>query len=208
MITPSSRPISNFYPRPLRGGRLLGVVHVRAQIGISIHALCEEGDRWKRSKECAVNLFLSTPSARRATAIAQTDTADGVISIHALCEEGDSMGSGDLPNALNFYPRPLRGGRQAISLFFIRPVYFYPRPLRGGRQLLLFTPFFFIWNFYPRPLRGGRPESGGTVGTVAQFLSTPSARRATRAPGQKSRRFLIFLSTPSARRATCHQLQK
>ena len=33
-----------FNPRPPRGGRLLGVVHVIAKVFISIHALREEGD--------------------------------------------------------------------------------------------------------------------------------------------------------------------
>ena len=35
-------------------------------------------------------------------------------------------------------------------------------------------------NFYPRPPRGGRPLSLGLVFWILSFLSTPSARRATR----------------------------
>ena len=34
-------------------------------------------------------IFLSTPSARRATGKSLMDTEDGFISIHALREEGD-----------------------------------------------------------------------------------------------------------------------
>ena len=78
----------HFYPRPLRGGRLLGVVHVRAQIGISIHALCEEGD--------------PHPDAQ---------VQSGKISIHALCEEGDRHQALCKYHRYYFYPRPLRGGR-------------------------------------------------------------------------------------------------
>ena len=33
--------------------------------------------------------------------------------------------------------------------------------------------------FYPRPPRGGRPKAGCTLMYAAEFLSTPSARRAT-----------------------------
>ena len=35
-------------------------------------------------------------------------------------------------------------------------------------------------NFYPRPPRGGRPLTTIRAGVVPTFLSTPSARRATR----------------------------
>ncbi len=56
-----------FYPRPPRGGRLAQTGQRAAKIRISIHALREEGD--KRHTACigAFDVFLSTPSARRAT---------------------------------------------------------------------------------------------------------------------------------------------
>ena len=79
-------------------------------------------------------------------------------------------------------------------------------------------------NFYPRPPRGGRPGAVTMAAVLGKFLSTPSARRATRGcplsgstseyfyprpprggrPGRCNVRRLvgIFLSTPSARRAT------
>ena len=78
--------------------------------------------------------------------------------------------------------------------------------------------------FYPRPPRGGRHEYLGAANITVQFLSTPSARRATdpRVLLQRARTIsihalreegdhvaqpsqlanLLFLSTPSARRAT------
>ena len=80
---------------------------------ISIHALCEEGDcglrlnigslfdfyprplrGGRRDAQGAVDLdavFLSTPSARRATFCFFGACIILVISIHALCEEGDTM---------------------------------------------------------------------------------------------------------------------
>ena len=79
-------------------------------------------------------------------------------------------------------------------------------------------------NFYPRPPRGGRHAHISIPAPFAQFLSTPSARRATVAgcfdgtdktyfyprPPRGGRhtsvpslsQAWIFLSTPSARRAT------
>ena len=78
-----------FYPRPLRGGRL-GVVVVGGIVdNISIHALCEEGD--------PENVVISKMPE---------------ISIHALCEEGDPKTAKINANSNDFYPRPLRGGRQ------------------------------------------------------------------------------------------------
>ena len=55
---------------------------------ISIHALREEGDA--RSTPAA-QVFLSTPSARRATAVFVGYVSLHRISIHALREEGDLL---------------------------------------------------------------------------------------------------------------------
>ena len=78
----------NFYPRPPRGGRLGGAGVGRSIELISIHALREEGDMATTAAEIASVVFLSTPSARRAT---------GVVG-----ERGGRKG--------DFYPRPPRGG--------------------------------------------------------------------------------------------------
>ena len=56
---------------------------------ISIHALREEGDNGISAKELANKLFLSTPSARRATILWDNFKYFMGISIHALREEGD-----------------------------------------------------------------------------------------------------------------------
>ena len=102
---------------------------------ISIHALREEGDGVGHLYYAAVGIFLSTPSARRATAVApvavvapaeflSTPSArratrrpsvlcrSGNISIHALREEGDKTVRRPPGQTVNFYPRPPRGGRR------------------------------------------------------------------------------------------------
>ena len=83
-------------------------------LSISIHALREEGDcSQSNSMDCA-SVFLSTPSARRATLVQALLVGGGVISIHALREEGDS-GRERHPSAFaDFYPRPPRGGRRRV----------------------------------------------------------------------------------------------
>ena len=58
----------HFYPRPPRGGR---------------------PDRYDASDD--TRKFLSTPSARRATATYDPTTLGSQISIHALREEGDQL---------------------------------------------------------------------------------------------------------------------
>ena len=57
--------------------------------GISIHALREEGDRISKIADALNELFLSTPSARRATETYPAGGGAVYISIHALREEGD-----------------------------------------------------------------------------------------------------------------------
>ena len=57
----------NFYPRPPRGGRRLAKIIGHALNAISIHALREEGDGLLYDYYTLADLFLSTPSARRAT---------------------------------------------------------------------------------------------------------------------------------------------
>ena len=64
------------------------MVELRIKI-ISIHALREEGDAQIEVKVFDDFLFLSTPSARRATGRQTHDHAKSYISIHALREEGD-----------------------------------------------------------------------------------------------------------------------
>ena len=147
---------------------------------ISIHALCEEGDSFSFSNRPVFSSFLSTPSARRATTYktvafnwvkqflstpsARRATIGGLaldprdqISIHALCEEGDSLCQSWKHSECDFYPRPLRGGR--------RPGH----QDQQGSQLISIHALC---------------EEGDLsvihIGDIQlQFLSTPSARRAT-----------------------------
>ena len=98
-------------------------------MAISIHALREEGDEASKFAAQRTKLFLSTPSARRATndhnarikeeQFLSTPSArratflpihqqgiDGVISIHALREEGDAALDHALAGAIQFLSTP------------------------------------------------------------------------------------------------------
>ena len=81
--------LSYFYPRPPRGGRRSLKLHVAALEDISIHALREEGDLSVLQALEWMEIFLSTPSARRATRRLRRSRSLYLISIHALREEGD-----------------------------------------------------------------------------------------------------------------------
>ena len=81
--------ISHFYPRPPRGGRRANAIDKTTNTNISIHALREEGDHLPSFCANSLILFLSTPSARRATSAMYEYGNNTAISIHALREEGD-----------------------------------------------------------------------------------------------------------------------
>ena len=142
-----------FYPRPPRGGRLVEFCQLHQPV-----------------------VFLSTPSARRATRNSYMFTrflrdfyprpprggrhADSVpgadcanISIHALREEGD--------------PTSISGPtlHQVISIHALRE--------EGDRNSYMFTRF--LRDFYPRPPRGGRPHDVVFVGEC-NFISIHALR--------------------------------
>ena len=168
----------NFYPRPPRGGRPAFRDSSTIIKSISIHALREEGDlhfdvicksffaflstpsarratamiwqEWFRDQ------FLSTPSARRATADVVKQRVDFFISIHALREEGDLRLCWPELDPAGISIHALREeGDARCQASTTASKDFYPRPPRGGRR------GWTKWaskssNFYPRPPRGGR----------------------------------------------------
>ena len=138
-------------------GDLLRSVRQDVRNDISIHALREEGDGAGVSVFLIPWLFLSTPSARRATTTPATSA----------------------PMALYFYPRPPRGGRRlrAVNKSGDPSFLSTPSARRATRGMRRGLPD--LRNFYPRPPRGGRRDINGAKLPTLLFLSTPSARRAT-----------------------------
>ena len=104
----------------------------------------------------SIILFLSTPSARRATPFDACMPWSGMISIHALREEGDL-----------YIPYYNAAGEISIHA------------LREEGDTLTVSARIPSTYFYPRPPRGGRREKTGEFIEDKEFLSTPSARRAT-----------------------------
>ena len=148
-------------------------------LAISIHALREEGDFAASPAPCWYRLFLSTPSARRATRSTWMSVLSLPISIHALREEGDLIAHALIAKQNYFYPRPPRGGRRIIPVNAELNRKFLSTP--SARRAT--SPRSFggrIWIISIHALREeGDPCTFPGYTPRALFLSTPSARRAT-----------------------------
>ena len=124
---------------------------------ISIHALREEGDDNMLSTKLESSVFLSTPSARRAThTLAGLNLARG-ISTHALREEGDAeiMGGSVEVAAISTHALREEGDLSPIYILYIKQISIHALREEGDCGLL--SIFNQSRNFYPRPPRGGRP---------------------------------------------------
>ena len=178
-----------FYPRPPRGGR-------RRKVDGHFHAV----------------KFLSTPSARRATAALWRSAADA-RDFYPRPPRGGRRSSGSHCSSFRqyFYPRPPRGGRRRrrrtgavqrkISIHALREEGdqqqadcqkhskrdFYPRPPRGGRLPGISTSAIILSISIHALREEGDSGLSFSASASARFLSTPSARRAT-----KHRRFCLF----------------
>ena len=107
------------------------------------------------------DIFLSTPSARRAT----------------------SSASLAVSSSSNFYPRPPRGGRQVTDVEVESIAKFLSTPSARRATAPIDAALEGHDDFYPRPPRGGRLPLRELEVAVLEFLSTPSARRATECLG-------------------------
>ena len=127
-------PGSHFYPRPPRGGRPLVISDV-SQV-LDFYPRPPRGGRHGRAGGVLLlDLFLSTPSARRAT----------------------SKGASAPRAIFYFYPRPPRGGRPARPVGGILPRNISIHALREEGDSFTTRRSAWSTNFYPRPPRGGRP---------------------------------------------------
>ena len=196
-----------FYPRPPRGGRPHAPTKTAYNVGISIHALREEGD--PTSSTFSARNVISIHALREEGDVRmQSAVSVSPISIHALREEGDRPRRGKRGGVYRISIHALREeGDGSRSIMSTRYRDFYPRPPRGGRLLVaLHKPCHK--DFYPRPPRGGRHVACVNANGDTLFLSTPSARRATLRRLPVALELRVFLSTPSARRATPSRVQR
>ena len=158
----------------------------------------------------AVFIFLSTPSARRATVGLTKIFHCFDISIHALREEGDTAIEKAFKGNVVFLSTPsARRATRLIMAIKAALKYFYPRPPRGGRR-------------QHHGQRAGRKEisihalreEGDTMREallykIMAFLSTPSARRATAKTERKPSAFVsLYTSLHKLQRGACKTNRK
>ena len=124
------------------------------------------------------DLFLSTPSARRATGIGVRYIEDVEISIHALREEGDERKK----QYCKYKQISIHALREEGDLRRSECRCWYTISIHALREEgdtgAVLRPCAGRY-FYPRPPRGGRRGLKSLVDYTDLFLSTPSARRAT-----------------------------
>ena len=118
-------------------------------------------------------LFLSTPSARRATAVTQTGSVTSV----------------------NFYPRPPRGGRRASTARRLSFMQFLSTP-SARRATRTSCTRSLPMRFLSTPSARRATYRYATYKATAIFLSTPSARRATRASSSRRCHSMYFYPRP------------
>ena len=136
-------------------------------------------------RQIQANKFLSTPSARRATADGHNVIHTGRISIHALCEEGDAV-------------CPPGHHRGQISIHALCEEGDAPRyAARIAGSAFLSTPSARRATVADRHLARGRDISIHALCEEGDEVLDAIGERQD-----------VFLSTPSARRATTHHSAK
>ena len=197
----------DFYPRPPRGGR-----------------------RNEPLKRGILALFLSTPSARRATTKTAASSTNGNVFLSTPSARRATSPGISWPCSMSFLSTP--SARRATDFYRnaaqIKRISIHALREEGDARPRR-TPSAEAY-FYPRPPRGGRRITRDTKIPLVEFLSTPSARRATPSKaGTADRRAYFyprpprggrprpvpvdgghlqrFLSTPSARRATMDKIE-
>ena len=167
---PAGARTQHFYPRPPRGGR-----------------------RSRNSSFGKSKVFLSTPSARRATTRGLRRSCRGPISIHALREEGDVQHHANVFDLAISIHALREEGDASGWCSLVKTAHFYPRPPRGGRRVHR-RVYGVLEGISIHALREeGDWDGNNFILTYFQFLSTPSARRATYARRRRADGYVISI---------------
>ena len=221
----TNRKAPDFYPRPPRGGRRCNPCIDSPRLRFLSTPSARRATRC-RPRNSTPEVFLSTPSARRATPVRASRPFSvwyfyprpprggrrggnaGVhgragISIHALREEGDLYLRMERTAREEFLSTPSARRATKIIYFSLTDRSISIHALREEGDNMTSTTYSAIPGISIHALREeGDLNVARASGGHREFLSTPSARRATMGDGEAPAFVFLFLSTPSARRAT------
>ena len=153
----SARTCTDFYPRPPRGGRLMTI--------------------WALQRR---TIFLSTPSARRATTRRPRSNPQCGISIHALREEGDTRPHEKPKQSISISIHALReeGDVEWAKNLGIYEISIHALREEGDLCVHAVQQVFQLISIHALREEGDRTRRAESL-ALTRFLSTPSARRAT-----------------------------
>ena len=173
-------PIDDFYPRPPRGGRPRFLLVLPSLSPFLSTPSARRATLPTRAGRLTPK-FLSTPSARRATVIYHFQHPCLVlISIHALREEGDHSQDSSCSSVVGISIHALREEGDLLKTLHPDVYAISIHALREEGDLLK-TLHPDVYAISIHALREeGDPPSRRPVQILWIFLSTPSARRATR----------------------------
>ena len=190
-----------FYPRPPRGGRR--AVHLFLKLFcIFLSTPSARRATYQPGERRNARGFLSTPSARRATESRERSDRGHPISIHALREEGDLSRMAQNLQQVKFLSTPsARRATSQASNKSHRPKPFLSTP--SARRATFFRcTSCWIDTISIHALR----EEGDILRGIGQWRNSDFYPRPPRGGRRIStihrKEKFIFLSTPSARRAT------
>ena len=181
------------------------------------------GRHSRKSNWSMATIFLSTPSARRATSLRRKTYRHWVFLSTPSARRATRSTAEHHRSRRCFYPRPPRGGRQLVKLHIFNAEKISIHALREEGDLPARSaqmPPISIhalreegdatardttcrrMNFYPRPPRGGRPAHHNHAGLQRENFYPRPPRGGRRSSENTMSGVRSFLSTPSMRRAT------
>ena len=183
---PLMAPSSYFYPRPPRGGRQRGAHYAKRRIE-----------------------FLSPPSARRATRLPLRHKGEQIYFYPRPPRGGRLRPPAPCCPGRYFYPRPPRGGRHPGGLGDHQKVGISIPALREEGDPAVPATRSASSYFYPRPPRGGRLSWPSKEAVPRRHISIPALREEGDTVYMRGCKVdSEFLSPPSARRATARRLRR
>ena len=192
---------SDFYPRPPRGGRRYGYGKHKVWVIFLSTPSARRATAVSPSNTYKLT-FLSTPSARRATTILARSMQRGEFLSTPSARRATVRSVLSQSSRMDFYPRPPRGGRLPEIINEEEQLDISIHALREEGDESPRNERHLTGDFYPRPPRGGRPYrwQGSHLYYHDFYPRPPRGGR----PKKRSSALLFcrFLSTPSARRAT------